>query len=35
LQLVVPATQKTTYAANAGPYGGGVRPSGAFKVFSA
>lgn len=35
LQLVVPATQKTTYAANAGPYGSGVRPSGMFKGFSA
>lgn len=35
LQLVVPATQKTTYAANAGPYGSGVRTSGMFKGFSA
>lgn len=35
LQLVVPATQKTTYATGAGPYGGGVKQSGAFKVFSA
>lgn len=35
LQLVVPATQNTTYATNAGPYGSGVRRSGAFKVFSA
>jgi hypothetical protein len=34
LQLVVPATQQTTYAAQAGPYGHGVRQSGAFKVFS-
>lgn len=35
LQLVVPATQKTTYAAHTGPYGSGARRSGAFNVFSA
>jgi hypothetical protein len=35
LQVVVPATAKTTYAAQPGPYGHGVRQSGAFKVFSA
>lgn len=35
LQLVVPTTQKTTYAANAGPYGSGLRPSGMLRGFSA
>lgn len=35
LQLVVPATQTTTYCASTSPYGGGVRQSGQFKVMSA
>jgi hypothetical protein len=35
LQLVVPATQTSTYSAAAGPYGNGVRQSGQFKVMSA
>lgn len=35
LQLVVPATQTTTYSASTNPYGGGVRQSGQFKALSA
>lgn len=35
LQLVVPATQNSTYATGSGPYGSGVRQSGAFKVLAA
>jgi hypothetical protein len=35
LQLVVPATQTTTYSSSTSPYGGGVRQSGQFKVMSA
>lgn len=35
LQLVVPATQDTTYAKTTGPYGSGVRQSGKFKAISA
>jgi len=36
LQLVVPATQTATYSSTStGPYGGGVRQSGQFKVMSA
>jgi hypothetical protein len=35
LQLVVPATQQTTYAASSGPYGGGFKQSGQMKVQSA
>lgn len=34
LEMIIPATQKTTYAGG-GAYGGGVRQSGAFKVLSA
>jgi hypothetical protein len=35
LQLVVPATQTTTYSGTTSPYGSGARQSGQFKVLSA
>lgn len=39
LQLVIPATEKTTYGPTSGPtsgpYGNGVRQSGTFRAFSA
>lgn len=35
LNAIVPATQPTTYARAAGPYGSAVRQSGAFKYLSA
>ncbi len=35
LQLVIPATEKTTYAQVSGPYGDRVRRTGTFRAFSA
>ncbi len=35
LQLVVPATQQTTYATSSGPYGGAFKQSGQMKAQSA
>jgi hypothetical protein len=35
LQLVIPSTEKTTYAQVSGPYGERVRRTGTFRAFSA